>query len=262
MSAAPRTSAGIRRLFLHPLLPPPRGRRLVQLYAGLCGFGLGCALLIVSDLGAMPWDVLHQGLARHTGLSVGACSIATAGAVMLLWVPLRQRAGVGTVSNAVVVGLAVDASVWLLPEVEGLAARWAALGAGTVLTGLATGCYIGAGLGPGPRDGLMVGLAERTRLSVRAARTVIEASVVVAGTLLGGTVGIGTLLFAVSIGPLAQLVLPLSRVAPAAADSAAPDADPADPRPRRGPPEPGRRDAETDSPEPGIGTGPHPPDSP
>nr|WP_255430305.1 hypothetical protein [Streptomonospora sp. PA3] len=182
---------------------------MVQLYTGLCLFGLGCALLIASRLGAMPWDVLHQGLSLHTGLSVGTCSILAAGAVMLLWAPLRQRVGLGTVSNAVVVGLSVDASLWLLPEVEGLAARWAALVAGTVLTGLATGCYIGARLGPGPRDGLMVGLAERTRLSVRTARTGIEVAVVVAGALLGGTVGVGTLLFAIAIGPLAQIALPL-----------------------------------------------------
>lgn len=215
MSTPSRTAVLVRRLFLRPLLPPPRSRRLVQLYAGLCAFGLGCALLIASRLGAMPWDVLHQGLAQRTGLSVGACSILTAGAVMLLWAPLRQRVGLGTVSNAVVVGLAVDASLWLLPEVESLAARWIALAAGTVLTGLATGCYIGARLGPGPRDGLMVGLAERTRLSVRTARTGIEVAVVVAGALLGGTVGIGTLLFAVAIGPLAQLALPLLRVGPA-----------------------------------------------
>ncbi|QBI54083.1 membrane protein YczE [Streptomonospora litoralis] len=212
MSALPLLSGFVRRLFDVPLLPPPRGRRLVQLYAGLCAFGLGCALLISSQLGAMPWDVLHQGLARRTGLSVGACSILTSAATMLLWIPLRRRVGVGTLSNAVVVGLSVDASLWLLPEPEGLAARWAALAAGTVLTGLATGCYIGARLGPGPRDGLMVGLAERTRLSVRTARTAIEVAVVVAGALLGGTLGVGTLLFAVAIGPLTQLFLPLLTV--------------------------------------------------
>ncbi|MFC4868576.1 hypothetical protein [Streptomonospora arabica] len=209
MSTASRPIRIARSVLLHPLLPPPRPRRLVQLYAGLSAFGLGCALLISSRLGAMPWDVLHQGLALHTGLSVGACSILTAGAVMLLWAPLRQRVGLGTVSNAVVVGLAVDASLWVLPEVEGLAARWAVLVAGILLTGLATGAYIGARLGPGPRDGLMVGLAARTRLSVRTARTAIEVAVVVAGALLGGTVGVGTLLFAVAIGPLAQRALPL-----------------------------------------------------
>ncbi|MDT0302810.1 membrane protein YczE [Streptomonospora wellingtoniae] len=213
MSPASRPARIARSVLLHPLLPPPRPRRLAQLYAGLCAFGLGCALLISSRLGAMPWDVLHQGLARHTGLSVGACSILTAGAVMLLWAPLRQRAGLGTVSNAVVVGLAVDASLWLLPEVEGLAVRWGVLVAGVLLTGLATGAYIGARLGPGPRDGLMVGLAARTPLSVRTARTAIEVAVVVAGALLGGTVGVGTLLFAVAIGPLAQRALPLLSIA-------------------------------------------------
>ncbi|WP_460999394.1 membrane protein YczE [Streptomonospora sediminis] len=184
----------------------------MQLYAGLCVFGLGCALLIASELGAMPWDVLHQGLAHRTGLSVGTCSILAAGATMLLWVPLRQRVGLGTVSNAIVVGLAVDTSLWLLPEVHGLAARWAVLAAGILLTGLATGCYIGAQLGPGPRDGVMVGLAAHTRLSVRMARTAIEIAVVIAGTLLGGTLGVGTVLFAVAIGPLAQLSLPLLTV--------------------------------------------------
>ncbi|PSL00209.1 putative membrane protein YczE [Murinocardiopsis flavida] len=201
-------SALVRRVFLTPALPGPRWRRLVQLAVGLYLFGLGCALPMVSGLGANPWDVLHQGLAQQTGLTVGTWTIIMGGTVMLLWIPLRQRAGIGTFSNVVVVGLSVDVSLWWLPEVEGLPARIAALLLGILVLAIGTGCYIGARLGPGPRDGLMTGLAAKG-WSVRAARTTVEVSVVVLGFLLGGTVGVGTLLFAVAIGPLAQVFLPL-----------------------------------------------------
>ncbi|GAA3726229.1 putative membrane protein YczE [Spinactinospora alkalitolerans] len=197
-----------RRVFITPALPRPRFRRLWRLYLGLHLFGLGAALQVASALGAAPWDVLHQGLSRQTGLSIGTWSVIVGALLMLLWIPLRQRPGIGTLSNVVVVGVSVDISLWWLPTPEDLLARWALLVLGIVVTGVATGCYIGARLGPGPRDGLMTGLAERG-ISVRSARTGIEVAVVIVGFLLGGTVGVGTLLFALAIGPLAQVFLPM-----------------------------------------------------
>lgn len=196
---------------LTPVLPRPRLRRLVQLYAGLVLFGLSGALLVHAELGAMPWDVLHQGLSHQTGLSIGTWSVIVGFLLMLLWIPLRQRPGLGTVSNVIVVGMSVDLFLWLLPETDSLVVRAFLLALGVVTCAVATGCYIGAGLGPGPRDGIMTGLAERG-LSVRLARTLIEVTVVISGFLLGGTVGVGTLVFALSIGPLAQVFLPLFSV--------------------------------------------------
>jgi uncharacterized membrane protein YczE len=186
---------------------PALGRRLVQLYVGLVLYGLGMALQIRATLGLDPWDVLHQGIARHLGLHFGTVVIAVGAAVLLLWVPLRQRPGIGTVSNVVVIGLVVDAALAVLPEPAAWPARWAFLLLGVLVGGLATGCYIGAGLGPGPRDGLMTGFARRTGLSIRLVRTVIEVTVLLAGFLLGGSVGVGTLVYAFAIGPLAQLFL-------------------------------------------------------
>ncbi|WP_407941990.1 membrane protein YczE [Nocardiopsis codii] len=194
-----------------PLLPRPRLRRLVRLYAGLTLYGLSGALLVHSELGSMPWDVLHQGLARQTGLSIGTWSVLVGALLMLLWIPLRQKPGLGTLSNVVVVGMTVDLFLWLLPETDSLVARVGLLVLGVLVCAIATGCYIGARLGPGPRDGLMTGLAARG-WSVRLARTAIEVAVVVAGVLLGGTVGVGTVVFAVAIGPLAHLFLPLLRM--------------------------------------------------
>ena len=183
------------------------GRRLVNLYAGLVLFGVSMALMLVSGLGLGPWDVLHQGLGERTGLPIGWIVAGVGALVLLLWVPLRQRPGLGTVSNVVVVGLAVDASLAVLPQPRHLVARLAFLVVGVVANGAATGLYIGAGLGPGPRDGLMTGLAGRGH-SVRLVRTVIELSVLAVGWLLGGTVGLGTVLYAVGIGPLAQYFIP------------------------------------------------------
>ncbi|WP_433702103.1 YczE/YyaS/YitT family protein [Nocardiopsis sp. CA-288880] len=194
-----------------PVLPRPRLRRLVRLYAGLTLYGLSGALLVHSGLGSMPWDVLHQGLARQTGLSIGTWSVLVGALLMLLWIPLRQKPGLGTLSNVVVVGMTVDLFLWLLPGTDSLVARVGLLVLGVLVCAIATGCYIGAGLGPGPRDGLMTGLAARG-WSVRLARTVIEVTVVVTGVLLGGTVGVGTVVFAVAIGPLAHLFLPLLRM--------------------------------------------------
>ncbi|GAA3739777.1 membrane protein YczE [Salinactinospora qingdaonensis] len=205
------------RVLLTPVLPRPRARRLLQLYLGLYCYGLGGALQVASDLGAVPWDVFHQGLALHTPISIGGWSVLVGGALMLLWIPLRQRPGIGTLSNVVVIGVSLDLSLWLLPEPEGLPARVGLLVMGIVSIALATGCYIGAGLGPGPRDGLMTGLAQRG-LSIRLARTCIEVTVVAIGFVLGGAVGVGTLAFALAIGPLTQLFLPLLRVESATMD--------------------------------------------
>jgi uncharacterized membrane protein YczE len=183
------------------------GRRLIQLYAGLALYGASSALLVEAGLGLEPWNVLHQGLARLTGLTIGTVSIAVGAVVLLLWIPLRQRPGLGTVSNVFAVGLAMDGTLALLPEAHTLAVRVPLLLGGIVLNGAATGLYIAARFGPGPRDGLMTGLHRLTGRSIRLLRTAIEAAVVVTGFALGGGVGAGTLLYALSIGPLAQLFL-------------------------------------------------------
>ncbi|MPZ88592.1 MAG: hypothetical protein GEU81_11070 [Nitriliruptorales bacterium] len=182
-------------------------RRLLNLYPGLVLFGASMALMIASGLGLGPWDVFHQGVAEHTGLRFGWIVIGTGTVVLMLWIPLRQRPGIGTVSNVVVVGLAVDATLAVLPEPRHLALQTTFLVAGIVANGVATGLYIGAGLGPGPRDGLMTGLAQRGH-SIRLVRTFIELSVLAIGWLLGGVAGVGTVLYAVSIGPLAHYFIP------------------------------------------------------
>ncbi|MGQ4416136.1 YitT family protein [Streptomyces sp. SAS_269] len=191
------------------------GRRLIQLYAGLALYGASSALLVAAGLGLEPWNVLHQGLAELTGLTIGVVSIAVGAVVLLLWIPLRQRPSLGTVSNVFVVGLAMDGTLALLPDVHALAVRVPLLVAGIVLNGAATGLYIAASFGPGPRDGLMTGLHRRTGRSIRLMRTVVEVTVVVTGFALGGTIGIGTVLYAVSIGPLAQLFLRVFAAPPA-----------------------------------------------
>jgi uncharacterized membrane protein YczE len=185
-----------------------RGRRLAQLYAGLVLYGVSMALQIRAGLGLDPWDVFHQGVAEHSGLSFGTVVIVTGAVVLLAWIPLRQRPGIGTVSNVVVIGVAVDASLALLPEAATTPVAVAMLLAGVGLNGVASGAYIGAGLGPGPRDGLMTGLVRRTGGSIRVVRTSIEVTVLAVGAALGGTVGIGTVLYAVSIGPLVHVLLP------------------------------------------------------
>lgn len=182
-------------------------RRLFQLYAGLALYGASSALLVRSGLGLEPWNVLHQGLSERTGLSMGVVLTALGAAILLLWIPLRQRPGLGTISNVLVIGVAMDATLAVVPDAHGLAVRMALMAAGIVLNGAATGLYIAARFGPGPRDGLMTGLNRRTGLSVRLVRTAIEITVVVTGFVLGGTVGVGTVLYAVAIGPLAQLFL-------------------------------------------------------
>ena len=191
---------------------PTRGRltrRLVQLYVGLVLYGLGCALEVRGNLGLDPWDVFHQGLSHHLHLAIGTVVIIVGAAVLVLWWPLRQWPGLGTVSNVIFVGLAMNWSLALIPYTGRLWARIPEMCGGIVVLGVATGMYIGAAFGPGPRDGLMTGFARRTKRSIRLVRTLLELTVLAAGWALGGTVGIGTVLFAVSIGPLAQLFLPI-----------------------------------------------------
>ena len=195
-------------------------RRLVQLYAGLVLYGLSIALLVRADLGLMPWSVLDQGLSRSTGLSLGTVSIGGGALVLLAWVPLRQRPGIGTVSNVLVIGLALDAALALLPGVDGLPLRVLLAVGGTVLNAVATAAYLGVRLGPGPRDGLMTGLHRRTGASLRLVRTGIEVVVVVLGTLLGGTLGLATVGYALVIGPLVQALLP--RLSVRSAEAVAP----------------------------------------
>jgi uncharacterized membrane protein YczE len=182
-------------------------RRLLQLYVGLVLYGASGSLILLSGLGNDPWDVLHQGLSRQTGLGTGTWVCLVGALVLLGWIPLRQRPGLGTVSNVIVIGVVVDAMLALFDQPHPLAARVALLVAGVLLNGVATGMYIGARLGPGPRDGLMTGLAARGH-SLRAVRTGIELTVLVLGAALGGTVGIGTLVYALSIGPLAHVLVP------------------------------------------------------
>jgi uncharacterized membrane protein YczE len=181
--------------------------KLPKLYAGLVLFGVSMALMLRARLGLDSWDVLHQGVSRRTGLPFGWVVIAVGALVLLLWVPLQQRPGLGTVSNVIVVGLAVDVALDVVPAPAPLWARVVFLTVGIVANGLATGLYIGAGLGPGPRDGLMTGLAARGH-SIRVVRTSIELTVLGAGWLLGGTVGVGTVAYAVAIGPLAHYFIP------------------------------------------------------
>ncbi len=193
-----------------------RIRRMAQLYAGLVLYGVSASMMLVAGLGVDPWDVLHQGLSRRLGLGVGTWVVIVGALVLLLWIPLRQRPGWGTLSNVIVIGLVVDAALAIVSPVHGLPAQLALMVSGVLLNGVATGLYIGAGLGPGPRDGLMTGLAARGH-SVRVVRTGIELSVLLTGWLLGGTVGLGTVVYALGIGPIAHVTIPrLAIRAPAA----------------------------------------------
>ena len=182
--------------------------RLVQLYAGLILYGVSSSLLVLANLGLDPWDVFHQGLSRTFGLAIGTWAIIVGVVVLLLWIPLHQRPGIGTVSNVVLVGLTMNVVLGHVHAPHAMAVRIACLVCGVFLNGVATGAYIGAGLGPGPRDGLMTGLAARGH-SIRVVRTGIEVMVLAVGWLLGGTVGVGTVVYALSIGPLAHVFVPL-----------------------------------------------------
>lgn len=188
-------------------------RRTSQLFTGLVLYGVSLAFMVESGLGLTSWDVFHQGVSRVTGLRLGWVVILAGIPILLLWIPLRQRIGFGTIANLVVVGLAVDGALAVLPPGAGLPMRIAYLVTGIGLNAAATGLYIGARFGPGPRDGLMTGIVNRfPRLSIRLVRTTIELTVLTIGFLLGGTVGIGTLAYALCIGPLTQLFLPIFTV--------------------------------------------------
>lgn len=180
-----------------------------MLLVGLGLYGFSMALMVRAGLGLDPWDVFHQGLARRTGWTIGTATAVVGVVVLLAWIPLRNRPGVGTVANVVVIAATVDASLAVLPALTALPVQVGSMLAAVVLNAIATALYIGAGFGPGPRDGLMTGLVARTGRSVRLVRTAIEAVVLTAGWLLGGTVGVGTVVYALGIGPLVQLFMRL-----------------------------------------------------
>ena len=212
-------SGSMTRTHLTPMTPMQQlragrtGRRLVQLFVGLTLYGVSMAMMIRAGLGLDPWDVFHYGVAEHLPLSFGTVVIVVGALVLLLWIPLRQWPGLGTVANVVVIGLATDGALALLGAPDEMAARVALLVSGIVLNGLAGALYIGSQFGPGPRDGLMTGLVRRTGGSIRVVRTSLELTVLVVGWSMGGVVGLGTVLYAVAIGPVVQVFLPLFTVA-------------------------------------------------
>jgi uncharacterized membrane protein YczE len=204
LRAAGRAGRAVARALL------PRDRyavRLGQLMAGLLLYGVSEALMLAPAVGVDPWDVFHTGLARITGIPVGTVLIIVGVFVLLLWIPLRQRPGLGTLANIVIIGVVVDVILGNVPVPHGLALRWGIFAAGVLLNAIATGLYIGAGLGAGPRDGLTTGFAARGH-SIRIVRTTVELSVLAAGWLLGGNVGLGTVVYAVAIGPLVHVTIP------------------------------------------------------
>lgn len=184
------------------------GRRLTQLAIGLVLYGVTLAMMIRAVLGNAPWDVLHQGLSIHLPISIGTALIATSVVVLLLWIPIREMPGLGTIANIIVLGVVADLTLSVLDTPSQLWARGLLMVSGLVLNALATALYIGSQFGPGPRDGLMTGLHRRTGVSIRLVRTSLEVVVVVIGWLLGGVVGIGTVLYALGVGPLVQLFMP------------------------------------------------------
>lgn len=187
-------------------------RRISQLLIGLAMYGISLAMFIRAGLGLDPWDVFHQGLAQKTGYSIGVVVIAVSFLVLLLWIPLRQMPGIGTIANAVLVGLFADLGLLLIPAFSHLGGQIAMLAGAVILNGIASACYIGARFGPGARDGLMTGLVRRTGWSVRVVRTGIEVLVLAVGFFLGGSVGVGTVVYALAIGPIVQVLLPLFMV--------------------------------------------------
>ncbi|SNY61962.1 YitT family protein [Enterobacter sp. CC120223-11] len=194
-------------------------RRLLQLYVGLCLYGVSIAMYVRAGLGVDPWDVFHLGVSQQLSADFGTVMIVTGALVLLLWIPIRQRPGLGTVSNVIVLGLAANATLSVLGTPDSLWLQSGLLIAAVMLNAVATGMYIGAGFGPGPRDGLMTGIHARTGWSIRAIRTTIEITVLVIGYFLGGSVGVGTLVYALAIGPLIQLCLPWFQVKPSTTSS-------------------------------------------
>jgi uncharacterized membrane protein YczE len=205
-------AGSVRRMRQHHS-PPELRRRLPRLLFGLVLCGMGIAAMVAADLGLGPWDVLHQGIAQRTGIPIGTTVIVVGVAVMLLWVPLRERPGLGTVLNAILIGLVIDLTLLWLSTPTAPSGRWALMLGGVALFGVGSGFYIGAGLGPGPRDGVMTGLARRG-WPVGVVRTAIELSALGSGWVLGGTVGVGTVVFAFGIGPLVHWTLPRLTIAP------------------------------------------------
>lgn len=193
------------------MLPIPSAhallRRVPRVVFGLVLFGVGVSMMILADLGLSPWVVFHQGVSLHTGLSIGVVTIITGVAVLLLWIPLRERIGIGTILNVLIIGVVIDSVLWITPDSFDLWLRWVLMVGGVVTVSIGSGFYIGGGLGSGPRDGVMTGLARRG-VPIGIARIGIEVTVLVAGWLLGGTVGIGTVLFAFGVGPLIHVLLP------------------------------------------------------
>lgn len=183
-------------------------RRVPQLLIGLYLFGVSLAMMVLAGVGTAPWDVLHLGLVRHVPLTLGQAVIVMSFVVLLAWIPLRERPGIGTVANAVLVGISADATLLMFGAPEPMVGRVLLMVGGVALCGLASALYIGAQFGRGPRDGLMTGLSRRTGWSLRAVRTALEVGVVVAGFLLGGVAGLGTVVYALAIGPLTQALLP------------------------------------------------------
>lgn len=184
-------------------------RRVIQLLIGLVLYGFGCAMTVEAGLGVDPWTVLAEGLSIHTGIGIGWIANILGFFVLLLWIPLRQKPGIGTIANILLVGTSMQFALWVLPPVTGILAQFGVLLGGIVVVAIASGLYIGAHFGPGPRDGLMTGMHKRLGWPIWACRALVELSVLLIGWLLGGTVGIGTVLFAFLIGPLVHLALPL-----------------------------------------------------
>lgn len=187
-------------------------RRLVQLVVGLVAYGVGIGLMVRAGIGVPPWDVLAQGITRQTDIPFGLVVNLVGALVLLLWIPLRQKPGVGTLLNVLLIGPSAELGLWLVPQQTVPWQQAVVFAGGLVLVALASGLYLGARLGPGPRDGLMTGLHARAGWPIWVARTGIEVTVLIVGFVLGGQVGIGTLAFALLIGPMVNLTLPLLRV--------------------------------------------------
>ena len=218
--ASPDGSSPVAVALLRPVTEPRE--RVPRLVAGLVLCGLGIAFMVAADLGLAPWSVLDQGISRHTGIPIGTVSIIVGAVVLVAWIPLRERPGLGTVLNVLLIGTTIDLALLVLDTPASLAARLAYLALGLFLWGPGTGLYIGAGLGPGPRDGLMTGLAARGVGSIRLVRTGIEVTALLAGIALGGSVGLGTVAFALTIGPNVQFFLPRLTVRPSERTEAQP----------------------------------------
>jgi len=188
--------------------------RLPRLIFGLVLFGIGAAMMVLAGLGLSPWEVMAQGISFNTGIPIGTVGILIGIVVLLLWIPLKEKLGIGTILNVFIIGIVIDLTLWIAPQtVENLPMRWVLLIGGILLVGIGSGFYIGAGLGPGPRDGLMTGIARRG-VHIGLARFAIEITVLVIGWMLGGTVGVGTVLFAFGMGPLVAIFLPRLTVGP------------------------------------------------